>query len=362
MMKYFIALGIFLQLSLSAQSQVNCNAPMSNMEFQQIRRAAIGQSSTFQKLTFVINELKTRCVSTAQLIDLMNLFGEDSERLELAMASYSNVFNKNDIYDVYNSFAYFGTALRLYDAINSKPQTNVAKPQDPSPRPVEIVFPQWNYPSVNAYIGHKNCNTSLAEGDFSVFVKDVVQKTAENERKAAAIQLATNTCLSAGQVMKLASQLQMETSRLELLQVAYAKVYDEGNYDQAIQVFSHIPNQQAFRVWLGQQRKLRQPAPPPCEVTQAQFKGVFDSIALEAFSGDKISLAQKLIPKYNCYTSSMAKSFVSLLPGSADKMKMAKLVFDYTGDKENFFQVVSTEFAFSNDRKALSNFVASKGF
>jgi hypothetical protein len=46
------------------------------------------------------------CLTTNQLIELLGFISEDIDRLTLAISAYPNITNKQDAYDIYNSFAY----------------------------------------------------------------------------------------------------------------------------------------------------------------------------------------------------------------------------------------------------------------
>ena len=339
---------------------------MSSIQFQQVRREMTILSAPNQRYTLADGTVRTGCLSTYQLIELLGYISEDADRLELAIAAYPRITNKQDIYDVYNSFAYFSSAFRLHDYIESTkmPVTpvTVAPIVPVNPRPLEINFPALNYPDAALYNGPKNCITSLSDNDFMVFIREVAMYKTEQEKKEAALSLATRTCLSTAQSMKLSTSLNVENNRLELLKKAYLRVYDEANFDFATQVFTHLPNQAALREFLAASRKASQvvQTPPPCSVSEAEFRTIREPLAAESSSSARLSIAKNQMPRFKCYKSSQVKEIVALFSSSSDKLNLAKFAYDYVADKENYFFELSPLFSSSMDRQSLSNYIASK--
>ena len=360
----------FFNSPLKAQTS-DCFQPISSMQFQQIQRELTivqGQSQRYSAIDRAIRN----CLSTNQLIELLGFISEDFDRLTLAIAAYPRITNKQDVYDIYNSFAYFSSAFRFHDYIQSTKvpvipisQANNVIPINPlpvNPRPVEITFPLLNYPDASLYNGPKNCITSLSDNDFKMYVREIAVLKLETEKMESAISLATRTCLSTAQAMKLATSLNIENNRLDLLKKAYLRIYDEANFDFATQVFTHIPNQLALREFLINVRKANQVVPikPICQVNEMEFKTIKDPLAAESSSSSRLSIARDQIPRFSCYKSNQIKQLVALFSSSSDKLNLAKFAFDFVADKENYFFELSPLFSSSMDRQSLSNFIATK--
>ena len=369
--KGFLVLGLLIA-SLAQAQQAPCNQAISSLQFQQVRRDVSLLQAQNQRYTYIDGFVRGECFTTYQLIELLGFMTEENDRLTLAMNAYPRLFNKQDVYDVYNSFAYFSSAFRLHDfiAASQKPVAIVQPtpiPVPTPPKPLDINFPLLNYPNPLLYNGPKNCNTSLSDNDFMVFVREIAALKTEQEKFNAALSIATQTCLSTSQSMKLATALNLENNRLELLKKAYLRVYDEANYDQAVQVFTHAPNQQALRDFLTLSRKnalAQQQAsvqsPPQCVVSDAEYTNIRTPLANESSSSTRLTIARQQIPRYNCYKSRQIKDIVSLFPSSSDKLILAKFAYDYVSDKDNYFFEVSPLLPSSSDRQALSTYISSK--
>jgi hypothetical protein len=357
----------FFNSQLKAQPS-DCFQPISSLQFQQIQRELTIVQDQNQRYSAVERAIRN-CLSTNQLIELLGFISEDIDRLTLAIEAYPRITNKQDVYDIYNSFAYFSSAFRFHDYIQTTKvpvvpisPINPGNPVLVNPRPVEITFPLLNYPDASLYNGPKNCITSLSENDFRMYVREIATMKLENEKMDYAISLATRTCLSTAQAMKLATSLNIENNRLDLLKKTYLRIYDEANFDFATQVFTHIPNQAALREFLIAMRKakLAVPVAPLCHVNEMEFKTIKEPLAAESSSSTRLSIARDQIPRYKCYKSNQIKQLVALFSSSSDKLNLAKFAFDYVADKENYFFELSPLFPSSMDRQSLSNYIASR--
>jgi len=362
-----IAFCLFVCFSVSLTAQSNCVTPLSGQQFQQLRRNVLGVQASQQKYQNALNIVNGNCITTVQLIDLMGLFANDAERLDIAVAGMNHVTNQQDFYDVLNAFANFSTAFHLYDYVTGRNQVQVEELPVLVPLPVipQLSFPQLNYPDVYSYNGKGNCNTSLAENDFLVYAQEINFINNDQQRFDRSFLLAKNNCLSTAQAMKLATLLNLETLRMQVLKTAYDRVYDEGNFGFAEQVFNHGPNKAALADFIAQRRRLAAQqqvvVPPPCLVSDAEFKMVKEPLARESSSITRVSIAKAQIPNYRCYTSSQMKEIVALFTSSIDRLDIAKFAYDFVSDKQSYFYAVSPLFSSSIDRESLSAYIVSKG-
>jgi len=359
-MKSFI-ISVLLLFQLSSFAQFTCTMPMSQVQYNQVRRNVQQLIQPNQRLNAAIQSVRGNCFSSQQIADLLTLFNNDNDRMDVAWNAYSNVTNKQDFYDVYNSFSSFSSVFRLHDMITGQLaapiQPIVVAPPVVVPDPV---FPALNYPNANNYAGPRNCNSFLSENDFLFMVRDVHSKLNDNERYDAASNMASRSCLNTSQAMRLATLLKLETSRMEVLKMAYNQVFDEANFEQAVQVFQHQPNRQALIEFINWRRsQLVQPV-APCEVTANQFRQILEPIARENSSSTKMSVARSTIPNHTCYTSAQIKQIVAQFNSSTDKLNLAMFAFDFVGDPQSYFFEVSPLLNSSFDRQKLSDFIASR--
>lgn len=365
--------AIFLGLSLNAQQQGVCLTPIGNVAFQQSLRTITSITNPAQRLSKASAIVRSNCLSTIQVGEIMRAFNNDDQKLNIASGSLNSITDYGNVYFLMDEFAHFSTAFMFYDQLTRgvPPITQVPVPVVeppvivPAPVPV-MTFPVLNYPAVNMYNGPRNCDAYLAENDFLVFAQDIFNRQGENLRMDASLSLVSRTCLSVAQAMKIATLLSLENNRMEFLKAAYSRIFDEANYDQAQQVFNHQPNKFAFAEFLKAKRLAALPPAPivqppaPCVVSSEQFRMLRETLAREGSSSSRVVIAKNQIPAMKCFTSQQMKDILNLYPSSSDRLDVAKFAFQYITDKDNYFLTVSSLFNSSSDRENLSNFVASQ--
>jgi hypothetical protein len=367
--------AIFLGLSLNAQQQGVCLTPMGNVAFQQSLRTITSITNPAQRLSKATAIVRSNCLSTIQVGEIMRLFNNDDQKLNIASSSLNAITDYGNVYFLMDEFAHFSSAFMFYDQLmrGVPPVTQVPVPiveppvvvTVPAPVPV-MTFPMLNYPAVNMYSGPRNCDAYLAENDFMVFAQDIFNRQGENLRMDASLSLVSRTCLSVAQAMKIATLLSLENNRMEFLKAAYSRIFDEANYDQAQQVFNHQPNKFAFAEFLKAKRLAALPPAPivqppaPCVVSSEQFRMLRETLAREGSSSSRVVIAKNQIPAMKCFSSQQMKEILNLYPSSSDRLDVAKFAFQYVTDKDNYFLTVSSLFNSSSDRENLSNFVASQ--
>lgn len=373
---YFVV-AIFFGLTINAQQQGVCITPMGNVAFQQSLRTITSITNPAQRLSKATAIVRSNCLSTIQIGEVMRLFTNDDQKLNIASWSLNSITDYGNVYFLMDEFAHFSSAFMFYDQLNNsgRPVTQVPLPivetpvVVPVPAPVPVMtFPVLNYPAVNNYNGPRNCDAYLAESDFMVFAQDIFNRQGEAQRMDGALALVSRTCLSVAQAMKVATFLTIENNRMEFLKAAYPRIFDEANYDQAQQVFNHQPNKFAFAEFLKARRLANMPPPPvlqtpppaPCVVTSEQFRMLRETLAREGSSSSRVVIAKNQIPQMKCFTSQQMKEILNLYPSSSDRLDVAKFAFQYLTDKDNYFLTVSSLFNSSSDRENLSNFVASQ--
>lgn len=379
MNQYFlnIVAAIFFCLSLNAQPQATgvCVTPMGNVPFQQSLRTISSITNPAQRLSKATAIVRSNCLSTIQIGEVMRLFTSDDQKLNIASWSLNSITDYGNVYFLMDEFAHFSSAFMFYDQLNSsgRPVTQVPVPivetpvVVPIPTPVQpMSFPMLNYPSVNMYSGVRNCDAYLAENDFMVFAQDIFNRQGENLRMDAALALVSRTCLSVAQAMKISTLLSLENNRMEFLKTAYPRIFDEANSDQAQQVFNHQPNKFAFAEFLKARRVAALPPAPivqpptPCVISSEQFRMLRETLAREGSSSSRVVIAKNQIPPMKCFSSQQMKEILNLYPGSSDRLDVAKFGFQYVTDKDIYFLTVSSLFNSSSDRENLSNFIASQ--
>jgi hypothetical protein len=336
---------------------INCNQPITNFALQQRKREVQNQPTDAQKLAISRQFLDGSCLSSLQIKELADLFQDDYSRLEFAKNAYLRAFDRANFYEVYNSFQYFSTVFILHDYIGEIKLNQGNWNNNPVNNPRGTLnFPNLIYPNHLDYAGARRCENPLNDNDFYRLAWEISNLTTENQKIDRMNTLASNNCMTTGQLMRLTTLLANENNRLEFLKRAYNQVYDVNNYSQAVQVFSNQSNQQNLLNFLGNNANNNW---NPCAINAQEFADVRGRISREPFNNSKLSLAKSLIRIKKCFTSQQIREIVKLFTFGKDQMDLAKFAYEFTIDNANYY-IISDVFTFASDREEFMKFVESK--
>ena len=374
----------FLLVSYISFAQLNCLRPITTNDYNQKKRVVAAISNEADKLQKGIQFVQNNCLSVVQVKDFATMFRNDDDRLQFTQEAYNNTFDKDNFYEVYDTFTKFSDAFRLHDYVLARragiitPTTNPNNPTNPTnppvviqPTTIEINYPSnIDFPSIAGYSGRKNCTTNLvSEADFNAYMQQIVSSNTEfaktNYIKRLPSRRAGGNCFTIAQAMKMTLQLPTETTRLEVLKHLYTNFYDLDNISQAVQVFSTRENQDE---WLA---FIQNPASTPntnftptttnCVVTSSEFDSLVDVLNKEYSFSNKMLIAKNTCRSFKCFSIEQVRTIMKMFYTEAQKLDIAKYLYDYTNtvQRKQYF-TISNEFYSSNTRTDFSNFLAAK--
>lgn len=345
--------------SVFGQRPQRCDVPLPDQVFKQKQRSVMLQTTDELKLRTAINIVSENCLSVEQVRLLAEQFSDDFTRLDFAKAAWHNTVDKENYYYVYDAFAYFSAVFMLHDyvqTVSSRP-IDYIPPYDP---PLSLNFPALNYPSYETYQGPFNCNYPIREDVFLDMARQVLGRTTEADRLFLLTQLAQNNCLSMAQAMKFSSLLQSEENRISYFRVAVLSIYDTGNLPLGAQMFAHIPNKSEYNSIISNPSPQPQPVlPPPCTVTEEELTQILASIKKESFNSTRLTIAKQILKSKQCFTTGQVKEIVNLFSFDDSKLEIAEYGWDYTLDRDNYYQVAEV-FSFSSTKEKLMKFLETK--
>jgi predicted Zn-dependent peptidase len=193
----------------------------------------------------------------------------------------------------------------------------------------------------------------MADNAFIAMAQEVAAQNSEDMKMQRMDAIINNNCLTTAQAMKLSTLLLNESNRLGFLKKAYSKTFDIGNFQQAVMVFSLIPNQNNFLSFLNANN------PTNCTVSADEFKEIKNRISRESFDNTRKNTAKSILQSKKCFTTQQVKEMVAIFSFSDSKMEIAKFAYDFTTDRENYY-VVADAFTFPSDKDKLLKFIESR--
>ena len=357
--KILLILFILPVLFAFGQRPQRCEVPLPAHVFKQKRQSVIVQPTEDQKLNAALAIAANNCLSVEQVKAIADLFMDDFSRLEFAEAAWQNTVDRENFYYVYDAFAYFSTVFMLHDFVKASEghPTDYLPPYEP---PLSLNFPAFDYPSYENYRGMTNCSYPIREDDFIKLARQVMANKSEVSRLMLLNEITHNNCLSVAQAMKFSSFLQSEENRLSFFYEAIPGIFDLGNLRFGAQMFANIPNKGKYNEMINKPMPPQPPVgPEPCIVTDQEFSQIIISIKKESFNNTKLVLARQILRSKQCFTVRQVKEIAKLFSFDDTRLDIAKFAWDYTIDRDNYYQVADV-FSFKSHKDQLMKFLEGK--
>lgn len=380
------SVGVFAQSS-------NCDNPVSNIIFNQQKNRVAAQGTDMHKLNTAKTIVKTYCLSSDQVKQIAELFINDLDRYEFCSIAYNRVFDKDNFYEVFDAFAYFSTAFRLYDYVKAVdsgeiPGKGVVRDngliiqKGIKPNVPKINFPNYNYPNHENYTGAKNCNQAVGEDVFDKFAVELDKQKSDATKKMTALKEVRTKCYTVTHYMKMAYLMKDESIRLSFFKSAYSYVYDKDNYASAKQLLSNLGLRKDLMDFIASQSTNSgsggvshsggnnsgsgssgsggvSHTPSACQVTAQEYAEAKAAVKKENFNNAKFNIAKQIIKSKECFTAVQLKGIIALMGFEATRLKLAKFAYDYCIDKSNYYKI-NDVFDFSSSKTELSEYINSK--
>lgn len=190
-------------------------------ELQQLR--ALPQESA--RFRTAMQQFGPFCLSSAQVYQVCRLLGQDPYRIDFAYASYQNVTDPQNFYDVYDSFQLFSSAFRLHDLVVGEMTVELVPIPQPAPTPEPAPIPQ------------PVCEVSPQDmAEITQLVKAATFK--DSMEKQAKMMIKSKQCFRADQIVEILNVLTYDDSKLAVAKYAFDYCIDTQNYYRVVNSFT----------------------------------------------------------------------------------------------------------------------------
>ena len=104
---------------MEEEFEVVC-APMSTNDFASAKKSIGSKSFAEDKMTLAKQVLRANCVSTDQVVEIMNLFNFEDNKVEFAKAAFDKTTDKGNYYKVNDAFTYSSSIKELNEFLEGK--------------------------------------------------------------------------------------------------------------------------------------------------------------------------------------------------------------------------------------------------
>ena len=364
-MKHLFILLIVFSISVSLKSQ-NCASPVSSIAFKQKFSQLSSIPNDHQRLASANDFVLKNCLLTYQVKQIAELFNDDISRLAFIQKAYPATFDKENVYDLYDAFAYFSTAMRFHDFIEDQTQKPDRHNRRLEVQEVPYSFPSYNYPSYESYRDKTPCSQPLSDDEFLNLLRNVSIHHDDDSRISAAIQLEENNCLTVAQIMKMGSIIEKEANRLDYLKRSYDHTYDVGNFQYTNQLLKEKQNSSDFEVFMKERRnrpvrdnKESHHGRNTCVVTEAEMLDIVSNIKTQTFENTKITMAKQIVRTKQCFSSMQIKQLLEVFDFENSKLDIAKYCYAFCIDRSEYYKINSS-FTYSTSVDDLTKFISEQ--
>lgn len=342
--------------------------PLSNQEFSTLLSSLDRSQAEATRLTTALQSTRDHCLTSEQMMAIMQLLGNDANRYAFGEARFGQVVDPERFFMVFDSFVRFSYALELYHITlagsgtrpdntwdqNNNNNNNNAWNGEPMPQ-----FPRWQYPNAANYTGANNCTRFMGDDESYTLLERIWQAGGEYARFRAAQQAVTTNCWTVAHLLELTSLLQDQAHRYRIIELAFDRTYDPGNYPYLGQALTSPNLQQTFNQYLanlGFQPLGSGPVQPACGATDAEFQQIHKYVNGGTFDSGRLPRAKEMIVQYGCLTSIQISKLVQLMSFDDARLELAQVAYARCSDPENYF-IIMDHFSFSSTQQKLRNFI-----
>jgi len=314
-------------------AQGGCNNPLAEFQFNQEKNTLRQRLGASAFLAGAIQLSERQCLSSQQVKEVAQLFGDDYDRLTYAKKAWLTVYDRSEFFAVMDAFVQASMMFKLYEYIRQPFPQNTT----PEPLPAAII-----YPDASGYSGNKGCQTYLDNGSFQRILSGVDQQPTDQAKMNFLASNLSGQCYSVAQIMQLSMSFKVESSRLNFLKPAAAYVYDIGNLYLARQVFQQENNRGDWQKWLAESgpKGTTTPTPPACSVSNEQMVRIVNSLNQQYVMSSRTSLARQQIIQYKCFKAEQIRSIVKTISVESYRLEVMKMAYAYTLDRQEFLNIL----------------------
>jgi hypothetical protein len=219
------------------------------------------------------------------------------------------------------------------------------------------------------------CATNgFSERDFARTYAVIKNKPNEDVRQSTLQQAVKGRLLTVDQAVQLLKLLTVSPNRLAMAKYLYDYTCEKNNYFMVSQVLTVASHERDFNAFLGRKNATPVPAPAytnapatspfqtvayaPDGFTEAEFESLRSSVLQQHFTDTRMGIIRQAI-RGRSLTTAQDTELIRLFSFDGDKVKLAKLLYDFTSDRENYFKI-NNLFSFSTSVDELNKYLSTK--
>ncbi|NJK95670.1 MAG: DUF4476 domain-containing protein [Bacteroidales bacterium] len=356
----FAVTAFFITILLEAQPLPK---PMPDqIFFQELNRLKLMKQEQ-KRLNMACDLTRRNSLFTMQAKQIARLFADDYFRLEFLQTAYPVIYDKENIYDLYDSFSSFSAVMRFHDYMEGQTRRTNRPGKYRDSYGKDYYFPEYNYPSYENYNEYSLCDRPMSEEEFEDVVIEIMKYRDDETRIQVAIRLAENNCLAVSQIMKLGSIIEKEQKRLEYLKRSYDYTFDVDNYSYGNQLFKDKIYITEFDNFVrerkgrpGRDSRTGRPGSGYCRISEAEMNEIAVNIKQQSFDNTRMETAKQIVKAKQCFTVFQIKQLIEIFTFENSRLELAKFCYGYCTDQSDYYKL-NNSFSFSRSVDDLNRFI-----
>jgi hypothetical protein len=203
---------------------------------------------------------------------------------------------------------------------------------------------------------------TLDEGNLQDRIRALGAERNEAQQLRRAVELAARHRLSSLQVKAIAARLNDDGARLEFATAAYPLTVDPENYYEVYDAFKTFSKVMRLHDWIRE--RARPPGAPVVvvheTVSDEEARGIVQALRKESFDQTRDKLARQILSSSRKrFLAAQIKAMLKCFDFEATRLELAKFAYDYTLDREQYFQV-NDALEFAGSRESLSQYIRTR--
>lgn len=342
-------------LAVIVGGQAQDSTPLSEASFEVHRKEIVGQSFDSKRMVKAKKLSDEQFLYVYQIRAIMEGFALEGSRLDYAKYAYTTVLDAENYSSLLSMFR-LGTSkdeLKQYLAQRKAPV--IPKKELPSTTKTNEVVDKEvdSEPELTEDVGPN----PMTDQAFATAKRQVEEQSFESSKLRKAKQLSDANYLLVSQVKEIAEVLNFESSRLEYVQYAYAKTYDQANYAIVKECLKHSKSKEELSSFLKKQsvtdysiikkEKLvkkeqdsqnEKKEPNLVAIAEGDFINAKNEISAQTSDTKKLTQAKELVNRAYL-TSEQVTLIIELFLFEDNRLSYAKYAYAKTVDPENYQQV-----------------------
>jgi hypothetical protein len=352
---------LFLMLVIAFNLQAQDATPLSESKFETLRDEVAVQSYDSKRLSKAKELSDAHYLYVNQIKAIIETLSLSGSKMEYAKYAYTTVLDAENYDKLYALFRRDSEVEELKAYVSKRKPPVIAKKE------VEKEVVKDNT-STNSTVSNTNSTTSsvtttkttvkkssgpipMTDQEFAIAKREVEGEPYESKKLRRAKQVSDANYMLCNQVVELMGVLSFESSRMEYAEYAYAKTYNQGDYEVVKEGLSHSKDKEALGAFLKKQTVADYSVIEVVEENTAtnntdggstvggmsddDFTHVKTEVLKQSSDSKKLEKAKQFISR--TYLSSVqVKEVVDLFLFEENRLDFAKFAFSKVSDKDNY--------------------------